>query len=79
MYDHVTYCGDGWFSKVDPPNVDAAIVCMANGYTDIDYFGGNSGNLCGNYTTGSGKCCWDCGYNCGTTMDWHCVGGGMNY
>jgi len=72
--DHVTDCGDGWFSKLDPPLVDAAQICMAMGYGSIDKWGGNSGSLCSQTDNGHGNCCWQCGMNCGQTVDFHCTG-----
>jgi len=76
--DHVQDCGDGWFSKTSPPNVNAADICTAMGYDSIDQFGYNRGQLCSKSTTGSGNCCWECGDDCGKgvdagAVDFHCT------
>jgi hypothetical protein len=70
---HVTNCGNGWFSKITHPNVNAREICESYGYTGIDMYGGNSGTLCSSSKGRAGSCGWDDGYNCGQTVDWHCV------
>jgi len=71
---HVTNCGDGWFSKISSPSVNAREICEFFGYTDIDMYGGNGGSLCSNANNRGGNCCWDCGDSCGNTVDFHCSG-----
>ena len=70
-------CGDGWFSKTLSPDVNAAAICRAYGYDNIDKFGGNSGNVCGKADNGRPNCCWTCGENCGISVDWHCITTGI--
>ena len=71
---HVTNCGNGWFSKLQNPDVNARDICESYGYTGIDMYGVNDGTLCSNSTIiSSSNCGWDDGNNCGTTVDWHCV------
>jgi alpha-tubulin suppressor-like RCC1 family protein len=69
---HVTNCGNGWFSKIIDPPVNAREICEAYGYKGIDIYGGNSGNLCSESSGESGNCGWNDGNNCGQTVDWHC-------
>lgn len=70
---HVTSCGDGWFSKVSNPYVNAREICQGMGYTGIDQYGGNGGVLCKKVNNRGGNCGWD-DERCGQTVDWHCTG-----
>ena len=71
--DYVTDCKEGWFSKTSGPNVNAAAICLAHGYDNIDKFGGNSGTLCSKADNSRGNCCWQCGEICGKSVDWQCI------
>eukprot|EP00930_Biecheleria_cincta_P079959 TRINITY_DN67_c0_g1_i1.p1 TRINITY_DN67_c0_g1~~TRINITY_DN67_c0_g1_i1.p1 ORF type:complete len:1017 (-),score=119.13 TRINITY_DN67_c0_g1_i1:44-3094(-) len=70
---HVSDCGDGWFSKITTPAVDAGEICAIFGYTSIDMFGGNYGNLCQHVTNQAGNCVWG-RRTCDVTVSWHCAG-----
>ena len=70
---HVTNCGNGWFSKIIDPPVNAREICESYGYKGIDIYGGNHGILCSESSEQSGNCGWNDGDNCGMTVDWHCV------
>jgi len=68
-------CGDGWFSQTEcsDGDIDTKKVCEAHGYTGIDKYGGNSGNLCSQSNDGNGHCEWG-SKSCGCTVDFHCTG-----
>jgi len=70
---HVTYCGDGWFSKLSYKHVNAKYICYANGYKNIASFGGNGGELCKWSYDRKGRCGWNDGTHCGNTVSWHCT------
>jgi hypothetical protein len=76
-YKHVSYCGNGWFSKIKSPAVDSGKICRDNGYTGIGKFGGNWGKLCDTSKRVSdnraGNCQWG-SKRCHMTVSWECTG-----